>query len=94
MNALDREILTSIWLRCQWDFLVQNPQLADWLEGSVLEASDEVEDGKPVYRLLVADPGAAEWVNAHGFALRRSLSVEMKMPVLVKVVQADMTVQP
>lgn len=84
-EALNRAILASIWERCQWDFLVQNPQLSDWLAGSALQATDDPN----VFRLVVTGEAAAEWLGAHSFAIRRSVSVEVKRPVDVKVVARE-----
>jgi len=87
MTDLDNAILGSIWTRLQWDFLFQNPQLEEWLQGSTLQATDEMEDGKPVYRLFVADH--ADWLDAHAFTICRGLSVEMQRPVVVRVVAQE-----
>lgn len=80
--ALDRAILDSIWQRIQWDFLVQNPHLSNWLEGSRLQATDDPD----VYRITLANPTHVAWLDYHTFAIRRGLSAEMKRPVEVRVV--------
>ena len=59
------------------------------VKGSVLESTSELEEGKPVFHLVVAHPAQVQWLNAHTFAIRRSLSVEMKKPVVVKVVTPE-----
>jgi len=84
-EALERAILESIWARVQWDFLLQNAQLSDWLEGSYLLATDEPD----LYQLVVANPSYADWLGTHTFAIRRSLSAELKRPVVVRVVARE-----
>jgi hypothetical protein len=78
--------LQSVWAQTQDDFLNQNPQAADWLKGSVLEATDELAEGKPLFLIVVAGRAQVDWLNAHLHAFRRSLSVSFKHPVAVKVV--------
>jgi len=85
VGNLKQVTLDSIWQRIMWDFLVQNPQLEEWLEGSRLQATDEPD----LFRLVIANAGAAEWLGVHTFAIRRSLSVEMRRDVEVRVVTGE-----
>lgn len=85
MSDLDSTILASIWGRILWDFLLQNPQLDEWLEGSELVATDDPD----LFRILVANPSYADWLGSHTFVLRRSLSQELGRPVVVRVVARE-----
>jgi hypothetical protein len=85
IDALDLAILDSMWQRIQWDFLEQTPLLSEWLEGSQLRATPDPD----VFKLIVINPATVDWLGAHTFAIRRSLSQELRRPVEVRVVAVE-----
>jgi hypothetical protein len=58
-----------------------------WLEGSALEATDQMHDDKRLYRLWIADARNVGWLQSQaGNGIARRLTSLLKQPVALQVV--------
>lgn len=80
------------WAMCRTELAASLGRTDAWLEDSTLEATDQVQDGKHVYRLTVGNERHLPWLKQMvADRLRRSLSGLLKEPVAIDIVAAQAT---
>lgn len=75
------------WAACVQELGVEHRTMAQWLQGSELLPTAAVCDGKPLYRLLVVNPRAVDWLRVQGGrAIRRAIGSMIGAPVELEFV--------
>jgi Helix-turn-helix domain len=75
------------WAACIAEMAVNHKTMAEWLQGSELIATGAVQDGKPLYQVLVVNPRHVEWIKERaGRNLRWQISSMLRMPVAVDII--------
>jgi hypothetical protein len=76
------------WAQCREELGVGHRMMGAWLQGSeLLPPAGRMQDGKPLYRLLVVNPGSAQWLRHQAdHAIRATLRGVLGRPVAFEII--------
>jgi hypothetical protein len=83
------------WAQVVAELATEHRTMGAWLQGSELIATGAMQDGKPLYRLLVVNPSSVDWLRHQaGRAICAGVRGVLGRPVAVDVVGELAAVRP